>query len=78
MSKESKPRDLWSHVFSAGHDRPPDWCKSCGYYPVINNGEHHDDCFLVCGPVCDCGEHLICAESLAAGRCLECRLFGAS
>lgn len=43
MSKESKPRDRWSQVYSAANDRPADWCKGCGYYNVIHH-EHRADC----------------------------------
>jgi len=43
MSKESKPRDRWSQVYTAANDRPIDFCKGCGYYRVVN-GEHRDDC----------------------------------
>jgi hypothetical protein len=47
MSKESKPRDRWSQVFSAAAaDRPAQWCKSCGYWPVVNGGAHRGDCCL--------------------------------
>ena len=45
MSKESKPRDLWRHVFDAAHDRPDTWCKSCGYYHVVH-GAHRADCIF--------------------------------
>lgn len=43
MSKESKPRDLWRHVFADAHTRHPDWCKGCGYYYVVHH-RHRDDC----------------------------------
>jgi hypothetical protein len=43
MSKESKPRDLWRHVFEAAHDRPDTWCKGCGYF-FVANGFHRADC----------------------------------
>ncbi len=43
MSKESKPADRWSQVFTAACDRPESWCKSCGYYRVVH-GEHRGDC----------------------------------
>ena len=43
MSKESKPADLWRHVFAAGHDRPGTWCKGCGYYRTVD-GTHRADC----------------------------------
>jgi hypothetical protein len=43
MSKESKPRDRWSQVFTTSHDRPDAWCKGCGYYPVVH-GDHRADC----------------------------------
>jgi hypothetical protein len=46
MSKESKPADRWQQVFSAAADRPPDWCKGCGYWPVVNDGAHRADCTL--------------------------------
>ncbi len=43
MSKESKPRDRWSQVFTADHDRPDTWCKGCGYHHVVY-GRHRADC----------------------------------
>ena len=43
MSKESKPADLWRHMFAAGHDRPGTSCKGCGYYHVVY-GDHRADC----------------------------------
>jgi hypothetical protein len=43
MSKESKPRDRWNQVYSAAHNRHPDWCKGCGYYRVVHH-EHRADC----------------------------------
>ena len=46
MSKESKPRDRWNQVYSAAADRPDNWCKSCGYFPVVNNGRHRTDCIF--------------------------------
>jgi hypothetical protein len=46
MSKESKPADRWRQLYAASHDRPPDWCKGCGYFPVANNGTHRTDCIL--------------------------------
>jgi hypothetical protein len=46
MSKQSKPADRWSQVFSAASDRPEDWCKGCGYWPVVNGGAHRADCLL--------------------------------
>jgi len=74
MSKESKPRDLWRQVFEAAQDRPDTWCKGCGYYPVVHDGTHRADCYFVIGPRCSCGEILTRSESIAAKRCLECRL----
>jgi hypothetical protein len=46
MSKNSKPGDRWRQVFSAEHDRPTTWCKSCGYWSVVNGGAHRADCAL--------------------------------
>ena len=46
MSKESKPRDLWFQVFASAADRPANYCPSCGYYPVANDGEHRCDCMI--------------------------------
>jgi hypothetical protein len=43
MSKESKPRDRWSQLDSAAHDRPDTFCKGCGYYRVTH-GRHRADC----------------------------------
>ena len=43
MSKESKPADLWRHVFAAAQDRPDSWCKGCGYHRVVH-GTHRADC----------------------------------
>lgn len=43
MSKESKPRDLWRHVFAAAYDRPDTWCKGCGYYDAVHS-THRADC----------------------------------
>jgi hypothetical protein len=82
MSKESKPRDLWRHVFAAAADRPDTWCKGCGYYHVIHS-EHRADCTIVKTAQvgrktrCGCGARLIRPESILARRCLECRLIGA-
>jgi hypothetical protein len=47
MSKESKPRDLWRQHFEAAHDRHPDHCPGCGYYPVTHDGGHRADCTKV-------------------------------
>jgi hypothetical protein len=44
VSKESKRRDIARQGTAAAHDRDPRWCVSCGYYPVVNNGEHRGDC----------------------------------
>lgn len=46
MSKESKPRDRWSQVYSAAHDRPQEFCPGCGYYHVVNH-IHRPDCTAV-------------------------------
>lgn len=43
MSKESKPRDRWSQLYSSAHVRPPDHCPGCGYYHVVNHA-HRADC----------------------------------
>ena len=43
MSKESKPRDRWSQVFTAAADRPDTWCRGCGYHHVAY-GAHRADC----------------------------------
>lgn len=43
MSKESKPRDRWSQVFTAATDRPDTYCPGCGYYRTVN-GHHRADC----------------------------------
>lgn len=43
MSKESKPRDRWSQVYTAAADRPTDYCPGCGYYHHVN-GHHRTDC----------------------------------
>lgn len=75
MSKESKPRDRWSQVYTAAVDRPATWCKSCGYYRVVH-GVHRADCFFLAHRCRDCQAPLERAESVADGRCLECRLFG--
>lgn len=49
MSKESKPRDLWRHVYASAHTRHPLWCKGCGHYPIANDGAHRADCTLTKG-----------------------------
>jgi hypothetical protein len=46
MSKESKSRDRWRQLDAATHDRPPDYCKGCGYYRLVN-GHHRGDCTAV-------------------------------
>jgi hypothetical protein len=46
MSKESKPRDRWSQVYTAATDRPHDFCPGCGYYRTVN-GRHRPDCTAV-------------------------------
>lgn len=75
MSRESKPRDRWSQVFTASHSRPEMWCKGCGYYRVMH-GEHRADCMA---PRCaDCGAQLSRPKSVETGRCLECRLWPTS
>lgn len=43
MSKMSKPRDRWNQVYTAAHDRSPDYCCGCGYY-FVANGVHRADC----------------------------------
>lgn len=43
MSKESKPRDRWSQVFSAAATRPKTFCPGCGYYRSAH-GHHRTDC----------------------------------
>jgi hypothetical protein len=43
MSKESKRRDRYDQLDSAGHDRPDTFCPGCGYYLTVN-GEHRNDC----------------------------------
>ncbi|MFA5711999.1 hypothetical protein [Mycolicibacterium sp.] len=43
MSKESKPRDRWDQVYTAGHDRPRDYCPGCGYH-LHCHGTHRNDC----------------------------------
>lgn len=43
MSKESKPRDRWSQVYTAAADRPREFCPGCGYHRVVN-GAHRADC----------------------------------
>jgi hypothetical protein len=45
MSKESKPADLWRHVFAAAAERPADWCKGCGYHHIVY-GTHRADCAI--------------------------------
>jgi hypothetical protein len=47
VSKESKPRDRWSQVFTAAADRPDEFCKGCGYYRVAN-GVHRADYTAEC------------------------------
>lgn len=47
MSKESKPADRWRQVFASGHDRHPDFCPGCGYYPVVNGSIHRNDCTAI-------------------------------
>lgn len=42
MSKESKPRDRWSQVFTAARDRVG-MCSGCGYYLAVY-GQHRADC----------------------------------
>lgn len=49
MSKESKPRDRWSQVFTAAADRAG-FCKGCGYYYAAN-GTHRTDCTVEVGQV---------------------------
>ena len=46
MSKESKPRDLWRHLYAATAKRPTTWCKGCGYYHV-SYGAHRADCTVI-------------------------------
>lgn len=46
MSKESKPRDRWSQVYTSAADRPADFCPGCGYYRTVN-GVHRGDCTAV-------------------------------
>jgi hypothetical protein len=46
VSKESKPRDLWRQLDAAGHDRPTDFCRGCGYYLAVN-GQRRGDCTAV-------------------------------
>lgn len=43
MSKESKPRDRWSQVYTAANDRPAAFCKGCGYF-AVTQGHHRTDC----------------------------------
>lgn len=43
MSKESKPRDRWSQVYTAAADRPKAFCPGCGYHRVVA-GQHRADC----------------------------------
>lgn len=43
MSKESKPRDRWSQVYTAAADRPKTFCPGCGYHRVAH-GQHRLDC----------------------------------
>jgi len=58
MSKESKPLDLWQHVFAAAHNRPDTWCKGCGYYHVVHDA-HRADCTKCCRSVeTPTGQHL--------------------
>lgn len=42
MSKESKPRDRWSQVFTAAQHREG-FCRGCGYYFAVHK-VHRDDC----------------------------------
>ncbi|WP_160315039.1 hypothetical protein [Mycobacterium heckeshornense] len=42
MSKESKPRDRWSQVFTAAYERQG-FCIGCGYYYAVHD-THRDDC----------------------------------
>lgn len=42
MSKESKPRDRWSQVFTAANDRAG-FCPGCGYYFAVHS-THRADC----------------------------------
>lgn len=44
MSKNSKPRDRWSQVFTSARDRAG-VCKGCGYYLAAND-EHRADCMI--------------------------------
>jgi hypothetical protein len=76
VSKDSKPRDLWRHVFAAAHDRPGSWCKSCGYYRVVH-GAHRADCNCAAQRhrrCTGCGSPLEQPRSITLGTCLECRL----
>jgi hypothetical protein len=43
VSKESKPGDRWRQVYATAADRPPGWCRGCGYHPVVYD-IHRDDC----------------------------------
>ncbi len=43
MSKVSKPRDRHRQSIESVRDRPVEFCRGCGYFPVAN-GEHRADC----------------------------------
>lgn len=43
MSKESIGRDRWRQLGQSDYTQGG-WCPGCGYYAIVNNGEHRADC----------------------------------
>ena len=47
MIENKEATQKWHEAQNSGGRLPELHCKGCGYYPVVNDGRHRDDCTCI-------------------------------